>query len=237
MPARKTTRATPKTMKSWSASRFADYDQCPAKAKFKHIDKLKEPENEAMARGVELAKASEDYLTKQVRTLHKELKPMAPQFKFLRDQKNLFVEENWGFDKDWNAVDYFDWNNCELRVKVDAGYVDLKRNVLIIVDNKSGKYNERKFDDYENQLEIYTAAGIVRYPYVKAVEPRLHYTDHNIVHPQPIVSYTAAEAVALQKKWTLKVRPLLRDTRFAPNPGVYCRWCHYRKSNGGPCRF
>ena len=30
---------------------------------------------------------------------------------------------------------------------------------------------------------------------------------------------------------------LLTDTLFAPRPGPYCRWCHFRKENGGPCTF
>ena len=28
-----------------------------------------------------------------------------------------------------------------------------------------------------------------------------------------------------------------QDTIFAPNPGYLCNYCHYRKNNGGPCKW
>jgi hypothetical protein len=41
----------------------------------------------------------------------------------------------------------------------------------------------------------------------------------------------------LADDWEDKTRPMLNDTIFAPKPGNACRWCHWKKSNGGPCKF
>jgi hypothetical protein len=32
-------------------------------------------------------------------------------------------------------------------------------------------------------------------------------------------------------------RNLENDDIFAPKPSYGCRWCHFRKSNGGPCQW
>ena len=45
-----TAKSAPKKFTSWSFSRYMDYKGCPAKAKYKHLDKLQEPPNDAMAR-------------------------------------------------------------------------------------------------------------------------------------------------------------------------------------------
>ena len=49
---------------SWSFSRWNVYEECPAKAKYKFIDKLKEPGSAAMDRGTALHKQCEDFLKK-----------------------------------------------------------------------------------------------------------------------------------------------------------------------------
>ena len=50
-----------KQITSWSFSRYSDYKLCPLKARLKHVDKHKEPQNDAMARGQAIHKLAEDY--------------------------------------------------------------------------------------------------------------------------------------------------------------------------------
>lgn len=231
-------KAAPKQIKSWSFTRFNDWNRCPAFAKYKHLDKLPEPKSEAMLRGQKIAQASEDYLLKRTNRLAKELQSFKDHYKFYRAQPSLVAEENWGFDVNWNPVAWDDWNRCVLRVKIDIGYQFLDDNSFNIRDGKSGKFNEYKNEEYKLQLDLYAAAGIARYPTSKEVTAQLLYTDLGITYPdeEPIV-YTAKQAQAAQKQWDKRVKPMFADRTFAPRPGKYCQWCPFSKSKGGPCQF
>lgn len=262
-----------KRFTSWSNSRWNDYAQCPAKAHYKHMQKLPEPKSGPMDRGIQVAQMEEDFFSGKIKTLPiwpasmgkvespKESDPakwpkwtgsialakklglaihanIAPLLKEAKKQKDMFFEENWGFSKDWKVVDYFDWNNCWLRVKVDVGWGAMTSNICHLRDNKTGKYSEYDVEKYMEQLRLYSAAGAAKFPHVDEFHVRLWFTDLGIQYPLegPLV-ITRKEALALQKKFTKQVLPMFNDTRFDPTPNRNCRWCHYRKENGGPCKF
>lgn len=221
--------------KSWSYTRWSDWNRCPAYAKYKHIDKRPEPKNEAMQRGADIAKAGEDYLTKRTPKLHPELAPVKQEFARLRKIKGLIVESQWGLTAEWEPVDYFDWDRCKLRSKIDVGYI--ANNILEFTDNKTGKFREEQAEGYELQLDLYVAAGIAIYPQLDGIRPRLLYTDLNMQYPQQPKIVTAVEARKKQKEWDKRFKPMIMERRWAPRPGNYCRWCPYRKAVGGPCKY
>ncbi len=262
----------PKQFKSWSNSRWNDYAQCPARAKYKHLDRIREPKSGPMHRGAEIAKMEEDFFKGHIRTLPVwkgtgkvesdfdrddestwpnwqrgklaqavrdglAIHPaIAPDLKAAKKQKDMFAEENWGFDRNWNVVDYFDWDNCWLRVKVDVGWGH-HGEAVHLRDNKTGKYSDYNIEEYMAQLRLYAAAGAARFPHVKEFHVQLWFTDLGIKYPEEPMVISRAEALKLQKQFTKMVQPMFNDKRFDPTPNNKCRWCHYRKANGGPCRF
>jgi len=165
---------------------------------------------------------------------------LAPKFKEIKKQKDLMVEQNWGFDRNWNEVDYFDWTNCWLRVKVDVGWGANKKGSTVchLVDNKTGKFSEYDNEKYLEQLNLYAAAGAAKFPWIEEFHVQLYYTDLGITFPAtgPKV-ITRAEALALQKKFSKQVAPMFNDERFDPKPNNGCRWCAFSKAKGGPCKF
>lgn len=261
-----------KRFTSVSNSRWNDYAQCPARAHYKHIQKLPEPKSGAMQRGIEIAKMEEAFFKGEIKTLPvatskekvespgmdrddpstwpkwtgdvKQAKKdgiaihpnVAPLLKDAKKQKDLFCEENWGFDKSWNVVDYFDWNNCVLRVKVDFGWGNTT-DVVHLRDNKTGKYSDYEIEKYMDQLRLYAAGGAARFPHAQEFHVQLIFTDLGVTYPEKPLVITRKEALTLQKKFTKQFQPLFNDTRFDPTPNRGCRWCHYRKANGGPCKF
>lgn len=233
--------ATPaKQITSWSFTRYSTYQKCPALAKFKFIDKLAEPGSPAMERGNQIHKLAEDFTNGQIKKLPKELGLFKEEFAALKKQKVKFVEESWVFRKDWTQTTWNDWNGAWLRVKTDAAYINTEFNALVIIDHKTGKFNDSKNAEYEEQLQLYGLAGLVRHPTVEVVSPRLWYLDQGIIHPNPEdneISYTRKDEKYLLKLWTGKVKKMLTDTTFKPTPGAACRYCHFRKENGGPCKF
>jgi RecB family exonuclease len=233
-----------KTITSWSFSRWQTYDQCPAKARYKFIDRLPEPGSPAMERGSAIHKLSEDYVKGSISKLPVELKPLASEFKALRAarRKNpalINVEESWAFRKDWTITHGRDWDGAWLRVKLDVAVRDGKE--VTVNDVKTGKFRPDDSLDYGLQMKLYDLGALVMYagiPDVR-VRSRLLYVDAGMVYPPPEEQtvYTAKDLPALKKEWELRVKPMLSDTTFAPKPNRFCGWCHFRKANQGPCQY
>ena len=87
------TKSAPKKITSWSFSRYAEYKKCPLAAKFKFIDKIQEPPNDAMARGAAIHKLAEDYIKGKVLKLDPALKSFEETFK---EQRKLFKKRTAG---------------------------------------------------------------------------------------------------------------------------------------------
>jgi len=155
-----------KKITSWSYSRYSQYSKCPASAKYKFIDKLPEPPSPAMARGDDIHKLAEAYAKGKLKTLPEELKQFEDQFKILKDS-NPEVEVTWAFTADWNQTKWDDWNNCKVRIKVDAACLD--GTTVYVIDHKTGKLR----DGYDEQLSLYAGAATLVYPHVKTVNTQL----------------------------------------------------------------
>lgn len=228
---------------SWSFSRYSDYKSCPAKAKFKHIDKLKEPPNKAMLRGLAIHKMAEDFVKGAIRKVPEELKHFRDDIELLAlwyktTPERVMVEENWAFTNTWGKTEWNNWAECHLRVKLDAAfYNDRKRTMLTIVDWKTGRLNADKNTEYTEQMELYVLSAFKLLHNVDEVRPWLAYTDSGVTYPAEATVYTRAELGKLEKIWVHRTAPMLADTVFKPNPGNACTWCHFKKANGGPCQF
>jgi len=216
-----------KQLTSWSYSRYSCYTQCPAKAKYKFIDKLAEPGSPAMDRGDTIHKMAEAYTKGYLPKLPTELSKFSDEFKELRSAKPI-VEETWAFTSDWNETTWNNWAECAVRIKVDAACVD--GSELYIIDHKTGK----KREGYTEQLDLYALAGMLKFPHVKIVTTQLWYLDSG---EQVCAEYYADDRKKLQAGWDKKVKPLLTDIKFNPKPTNACTFCHFRKSNGGPCKY
>lgn len=257
-----------KQFTSWSYSRYADYQQCPLKASLKHLHKIQEPGNAAMARGAEIGKAAEVYIKGGTAKLRPELKAFAKDFKAFRTlykklnlrpdkprtttmlgQKvgpyPMTVEDTWAFTKDWAQTTWNDWVGCWVRIKLDCAH-EVKGDVLVVTDFKTGKFRPEMNESYLEQLELYALGALLRHPLIKQVKPRLMYTDQGILYPPGLsgeseLVYTQADVPKLKKLWDKRTRAMLMDKRFAPRPNDKCHWCHYRASNkaagGGQCKF
>src|ERR1700722_6270359 len=118
---------------AWSYSRYQAYTECPAKAKYKFIDKLPEPPAPAMDRGTAIHKMAENYAKGVSKKIPEELKNFTQKFTKLKKAKPI-VEQEWAFDKMWKPTDWFG-PQAWLRVKMDASYKD--QNTLYVIDHKT----------------------------------------------------------------------------------------------------
>lgn len=232
---------------SWSFSRYNDYKLCPLKFRLKHLDKISEPPNEAMARGGHIHKLAEQYIKSEVRRLPPELNYFEDEFKMLRKQykrkiNGMVVEDNWSFTKDWVETQWDDWVNCYVRIKLDCAHHE-NDETLIVTDWKTGKFRPEMNEDYLEQLELYALAALLLHEHIDVVKPRLAYIDVGVIYPpenDPII-FTRADIPRLKKTWEKRVRPMMCDKTHAPRPNNLCRWCFYRADNkangGGQCKY
>lgn len=233
-----------KAATSWSFSRYGDYVQCPAKFKFKHVMKLKEPPSTAMARGAEIHNMAEAYVKGTLAKLPVELKLHADFFKEMRKRyktrdNGMVVEDQWAFTKTWDLTEWNNWTECWVRIKLDIAY-HIDAETLAPEDYKTGKQRPEEEAKYLEQLQLYAMAAFLMMPWINKVVPRLRYLDQGTLYPpadeEPIV-YTREELPKLQKLWMAKTKKMMADTTFKATPNDKCKWCHFRKSNGGPCQF
>jgi hypothetical protein len=223
----------PPPVTAWSYSRYADYKQCPAKFKYKHIMRLPDPGSPAMQRGNVIHKAAEDFLRGRTKKVHEDLANVKEQLLFLRDQSAV-PEENWGFKRDWAWIRREGWfgDDVWLRAKTDVRLL-YDDDTMLLIDWKTGKmYNAN-----EEQIELFALAGFRRFPNVTEVDTRLLYTDVAAGENEIQRVYTQPELAAIQRDWERKVKPMFADRRFAPTPNDKCGWCPFTKAKGGPCKF
>lgn len=225
---------------AWSFSRYNDYKKCPAYAMYKHVRRIQEPGSAALDRGSEIHAIAQKFSKMNGRTkTPAELKTFEQEFRALQKRKVL-TEEQWAFDAKWRPTNWFDDRGtpedkkCRCRVVVDCCYLDLDRNILVVIDHKTGKINPTHLD----QLSLYALAGMIQYPSCAGVEVQLWYLDHGVLAPDDKGKvYMREEMAALKKDWEKKTKPMLADRRFAPKPSSGCGYCFYSKAKGGPCKF
>lgn len=213
---------------AWSYSRYNEYATCPRKSFYKVIQRLKEPGSPAMDRGTTIHKMAENYVLGGG-PLPAELALFADEFKELRKQKAA-PEKEWCFTKDWVLTAWLA-PDAWCRIKTDA-YALLKRGAVArVIDYKTGKVRP----EHKDQLSLYALATFLVFSKVEQVDAELWYLDQG----PPIVSKTfkRESLPELVNWWSHKVIPMLNDTEYCANPNYLCRYCHFRKANGGPCEF
>lgn len=232
-------------IKAWSFSRYTCYSTCPAQAKYKFIDKLKEPSSPAMERGSAIHALCDDYITGKINSLPPELKLFSSEFKARRAQfkkspisnPTISVEGEWAFRADWTPTFWKDWDGAWVRIKTDLTHFEAP-TVAIVTDWKSGKPRDEKIEEYIQQLDLYAPGVMMTYPRKGlVVRPRIGFLDTGEWYDADEREYSINELPALQKAWEKRTKPMLNDTVFAPKPGNHCRWCSFSKSKNGPCKF
>lgn len=218
-----------KTFTAWSWSRYKDWLQCPFYARCRHLDKLAEPKGPALLRGGQVDELANGYIVGGVRKLPEPLKLFKGEFAMLRKVKAL-GQTRYAVNRAWRLVEFFAadaWG----RMILDAHWLSHRGTVANVVDNKTGKV----YPDNELQLELYAIPTLIAYPEVRVVRTALWYLDQGEVGGER--SYPRSRLPEMVKGWERRLAPMLTDRHLAPRPGGYCSRCHYRKANGGPCKY
>lgn len=178
----------------YSYSRISSFQTCARKFKYTYIDKAdKKPQNmEPLLKGGAVHHILENHPWPST---HK----LAPQYqhivdKFLRTEhgKKLMFREStrefdFGLDKDLVPCGYND-EHAIFRGSVD--YIFIENGVLYLVDWKTGKYKEQRWQTYD-QLMFYGLYFFIRYPNVNKIHISYVYIEHENLHND----------LTLERKW------------------------------------
>jgi hypothetical protein len=217
---------------------YTSYLKCPLAVFFDKIKRIRivEPPNPHFIKGDKVHKAAENYIGTEGKAppIISELKGVTDRLKSFRKLKAM-VELEWAFDKTYNKVGWFD-RTAWLRVKTDVCAVSPEPPLIQITDWKTGKV----YDDHKQQRSLYALGGL------QLVESKLLADGNKDVkliaeHLYTDTGQTATEEFCmkdlkpLKKEWAARIKTMMGDTQFRATPGYACRWCKFRKSNGGPC--
>lgn len=222
---------------SWSYSVYTAYVKCPLSVCFDKIKRIRivEPPNPHFEKGDRVHKSAEKYITGSGKA-----PAIIPDLKLVKDKLVLFrklkakAELDWAFTKSWVPTTWNDWTNCWLRIKVDV--CAETPGLVQITDWKSGKV----YDDHKQQRSLYALGGLQLIelgllgngaPVTKVTAEHL-YTDTGQTATE---EFTMKDLKPLKREWLNRIRQMMTDTRYPAKTGFHCRYCRYRKSNGGPC--
>lgn len=232
-------------IKAWSPSRLVDYETCPAKLKYKVIDKLPEPPAPALDRGSRIHKEAEDFIIGTGKVVPADLQGVRDELKRLRSayrRGKVRVEQGLAFNARWKPVDWFSqeaWLRCKIDVVEQATPKKEKKTlvkVARVTDWKTGKNNARDAEKHGDQLNLYSLA-VISAGAAEYATARLIFTDSGEFVEKEQGSLSPGDVLTAREKWAERVAPMMEDTEFAPTPNFTCRWCAFSKAKGGPCKF
>jgi PD-(D/E)XK nuclease superfamily len=221
---------------SWSYSVYTQYMKCPLSVCFDKVKKIRiyEPPNPAFEKGNLVHKNAETYIggAGKAPSVIPELKPVVEKLKLFRKLKAM-VEQDWAFTSGYLPTSWFG-ADAWLRIKVDVCAIEPK--LVQITDWKTGKV----YDDHKQQRSLYALGGLQLIELgklpgadkdAKVVAEHL-YTDTT---QSATEEFVLKDLKPLKREWETRIKQMMSDTRYPAKTGFHCRWCKFRKSNGGPC--
>ena len=231
--------------KPYSYSKMATHQQCPAKFKFKYIDKIpveKLPHKHLdkgkfihllLEHNGDLTKVKQEREFKEIlehKILTKDdFKEYLQTYKkfinskigqAITSRKELVKELPVGLTPELEMTDY-DAEDAILRGYIDAAYVDEKTDTLLLVDWKTGKVPE---DTNFQQLMFYGISLFSKMPYDKIVI-MYAYIEHNKVKKTVL---SRADLPKYKKALNQLIEKIESDTVFEKNESALCQFCDFQ---------
>ena len=239
---------------SWSFSVYTRYVKCPYEVCLDKVQRIKieEPDNPHFVKGNRAHAIADTFisgvgkkrpaLTEKVpfpgqKPIEVNLKPIEAQLIDLRAKKAR-TEGEWAFDRAWNAVDWRDWKNAWLRIKTDVCADTVEPPTVEIVDWKTG----RTHPEHAQQRSLYALGGL-QLVQLGVLAGGSKDTKLSAAHIYVDTGQTATEEFAfkklpaLKREWLARIKQMMEDTVYKPNPGRACYYCKFnQKRAGGPCK-
>lgn len=226
-----------KDITAWSFSRLKDYEQCPLKAYMKYVEKRSQEhmDSKAADRGTMVHLACEKFV-KGEGDFIKEMGKFRDYFAKVKeeyDAGDVILEEDWGFDIDWQACGWFD-EKVWCRMKLDNVRIKERNEngdpiYAIPTDYKTGKKYGNEVS-HGQQGQIYAVGTFLRYPALEVVDVELIYLDQGLITKR---TYTREKAMKFLAQWTNRGKKMTEATDYPPKPNrMTCMWCPFGPQHG-----
>jgi len=210
----------------YSYSSIKMYEQCPRKFKFSKIDRLPDSSGDAANRGKQIHTEIEEVIKGGLQLLSTDIEHLAPKIENWIKAKAI-SEMPFAVNAYFAPVSYDD------PTAIFRGVIDLyveNGPEATIIDFKTGKHR-----DYKDQVTVYAAVILSCKPDIEYVKTAIEFIDLVKTDEYPVITRRDLPFLLLGLKDRMKV--ITKDTIHAANPSGLCKFCHYRKSNGGPCKW
>lgn len=184
-----------------------------------------------MERGLALHKAAEDFIKGDTDVIDAGIATFTDHLQHLRDKYTeglVLVERNWGFDINWNPVD-FDDPECWTRGSLDV-LEHLSDTEACGEDWKSGKRYPPKHIQQEQLYVVYTAQV---FPHLMDFRFRFRYFDERGTEDACSTErrYNRGNVERLKAGFHSRGIRMTTDTQFKPHPSpINCKWCDYNET-------
>ena len=183
----------------------------------------------AAIRGTNIHNSIEDFMNRKTEMLHPDIHEHYGQFFFgLRENYRCEPEAKWAFDWEWRACDY-DAPDCMIRGFMDLKLVPEDDNIQVY-ELKTGKI----YPDHDYQKLLYGTAALIQHPDKSGVDVTGLYLD---LKQNRKIHYSAEMLAEYKGTFNRDIKQIEECEDFIPKPEFICRWCPFRKDNGGPCQF
>jgi len=243
------------TIEAASFSRLDVYEQCAKRGFYQYCLKIPEPDrgpphkrcpkNLATGalewhndRGTRLHDSMDKYVRGVKDDFDIELKDFDVEMTNARvayENGLVTAEQMWCYKDDWVPTRWDDWDNTNMRIKLDLFWVVKGERddpiEAVAIDLKSGKKfgNEVK---HATQLQLYALGAFKKYPNLEICHTEIWYSDFDDVKT---VTYRRDQALRNQPEWDKRIEAMLADTIFEARASEHnCKYCPYKhKDDGG----
>ena len=214
----------------YSYSRIAVYQTCPRKFKYSYIDKLpKKPQDmTALLKGGALHHILEHYPESSTHKLAPKYQHIADSFIATRSGQEILCNEshremNIGLDKNLKECKY---GSKEAMFRGSIDFFTFKAGFLWIVDYKSGKRKEQKWQSYDQNM-FYAIWFFQKYSKIDKIKITYQYIEHENYDNSLMLERRYLD----NYKNTLltNINNIETDEVFDITVGPLCNWCDFQE--------
>lgn len=223
----------------WSFSAVKAFEACPYYMYLDRVEQAEKPDfsedpKHPLVRGDRIHTEAEEFI-KGDGPLTKDLNKFTEKLQDLRelyDSGRVYVEEKWGFNRDWRPVD---WKERWAGVICDVVIVSEDGRTITVIDWKSGKSMNKEVP-HQQQLQLYAAATLMKFPDADLVIGQMAYLDEGKVLERKIDRSRLPYYI---QRWTSRGEALTSATSFPPKPNTMnCKYCDFGPTVGtGVCPY
>lgn len=216
----------------FSFTRLKDYERCPLYAYEVHVLKNRGPQSPKAARGEAVHKAAEDFVKAKAageKTPKFPIEVVAYRKEILdATTRRPSTELKFGVTARWEVTDFF---GRDVWGRGVWDLVTFEEHGPRVVDYKTGKV----YPETTDQLRFYAAAALAVAPAAPMVFAEAWHVDQPYPQGKMVMELYPSEVMWIRRDFEARVKRMTADKKLAPRPNAYCRFCHLKKSAGGPC--